>query len=326
MNAASFKKSTVLSLGALAFTLSGAVSDGGAPVRVAMTTPIAAATGAAIESIETAAIDMDREAERFARIEPAAAPASVMLRSVTSTSLYQQFTERGYTLEAVRDDGEAVPRVFLAQLPRDLPALPSPDFRKTVFIKMMLPLVLAENERIRKDRARALELRAMLEEDAPVSAEQMAWLAELASRYGVDDGNLDELFKRVDVVPPALALAQAALETGWGTSNVAQRGHAMFGQMVFRIDESGTIAEVKMFDSLAAAVQAYAYNLNTHRAYAEFRKVRTQMRSSGRVIDGYELANHLIRYSERKLDYVQAVRGLIRFNKLQAFDQARLDG
>jgi Bax protein len=288
-----------------------------------MTTPIAGATGAAIES---AAIDMDREAARFAQIEPAAAPASVMIRSVSSVSLHQQFTQRGYTLDAVRNEGEAVPRVFLAQLPRDLPALPSPDFRKTVFIKMMLPLVLAENERIRKDRARALELRAMLEEDLPVSVEQMTWLAELASRYGVDDGNLDELFHRVDAVPPALALAQAALETGWGTSNVAQRGHAMFGQMVFRIEAAGTTAEVKMFDSLAAAVEAYAYNLNTHRAYAEFRKVRTQMRSSGRVIDGYELANHLIRYSERKLDYVQAVRGLIRVNKLQPFDRARLDG
>jgi Bax protein len=317
MKAASFNKRTLLCLSAVALTLSGAVSDGGAPVRVAMTTPIAQ---------PASVVDMDAEAESLAHIEPAAAPASVMLKSVSAISLHQQFTSRGYTLEAVRNDGEAVPRVFLAQLPRDLPSLTSPDFRKAVFIKMMLPLLLAENERIRQDRARALEIRALLEDGMPVTAEQLAWLADLTGRYGVDDGNLDELFRRVDVVPPALALAQAALETGWGTSSVAQRGHAMFGQMVFRIDADGTVASVKTFSNLAAAVEAYAYNLNTHRAYADFRKVRANMRSSGRVIDGYELSNHLIRYSERKLDYVQAVRGLIRVNNLQPFDRARLDG
>jgi Bax protein len=94
--------------------------------------------------------------------------------------------------------------------------------------------------------------------------------------------------------------------------------------MVFKIDANGTEATVKTFNNLGAAVEAYAYNLNTHRAYNDFRKVRAHMRSSGRVIDGYELSVHLVRYSERKLDYVQAVRGLIRVNNLQPFDRARL--
>lgn len=316
MSAAGFNNRTLLCLTAFAFTLSGAVSDGQAPVRVAMTTPVAQ---------PAVLVDMNEEAERLAAIEPAAAaPAAIVIKSASAVSLHHQFTMQGYTLDAVRDEGEAVPRVFLAQLPRDLPSLPSPDFRKTVFIKMMLPLVLAENERIRQDRARALEIRAQLEEGLPVESEQLAWLTKLAERYGVDDGNLDELFRRVDVVPPALALAQAALETGWGTSSVAQRGHAMFGQMVFRIEGDETVASVKTFSSLAAAVEAYAYNLNTHRAYAEFRQARSKMRAAGRVIDGYELSQHLIRYSELKDDYVQAVRGLIRYNNLRPFDRARL--
>lgn len=318
MKAASFRKWTVFSICAATLTLSGAISDGRAPVRVAMTSPAIVAP---------ALIDADREAERLARIEPAAAPASMTIRAVSAVSLHHHFTQRGYTLDAVRKEGGAVPRVFLAQLPRDLPTLLSPDFRKTVFIKMMLPLVLAENERIRKDRARALQIREDLENDAPVAPEQLAWLARLSERYGVDDGDLDELFRRVDVVSPSLALAQAALETGWGTSAVAQRGHAMFGQMVFRVDGDGeTEASVKMFKDLAAAVEAYARNLNTHRAYMEFRDVRAQMREGGRDPDGYELARHLVRYSERKEDYVQAVRGLIRVNNLQPFDYARLDG
>lgn len=318
MTAASFNKRTLLCLSAFAFTLSGAVSNGHAPVQVAMTTPIA-------QPASLVDMDMDAEATRLAEIAPAAAaPAAIVIKSASAMSLHHQFTQQGYTLDAVRNEGEAVPRVYLAQLPRDLPSLQSPDFRKAVFIKMMLPLVLAENERIRQDRARALEIRALLEDDLPTTAEQLAWLSDLANRYGVDDGNLDELFRRVDVVPPALALAQAALETGWGTSSVAQRGHAMFGQMVFRIDSDGTAATVKTFSNLAAAVEAYAYNLNTHRAYADFRAARAQMRGTGRVIDGYELSQHLMRYSELKGDYVQAVRGLIRVNNLRPFDRARL--
>jgi Bax protein len=318
MIAAGFNNRTLLCLTAFAFTLSGAVSNGHAPVQVAMTTPIA-------QPASLTDMDMAAEAERLAEIAPAAAaPAAIVIKSASAMSLHHQFTMQGYTLDAVRNEGEAVPRVFLAQLPRDLPSLQSPDFRKAVFIKMMLPLLLAENERIRQDRARALEIRALLEDGLEPSAEQVAWLSDLASRYGVDDGNLDELFARVDVVPPALALAQAALETGWGTSAVAQRGHAMFGQMIFRIDADGTAATVKTFSNLAAAVEAYAYNLNTHRAYTDFRKVRAHMRSTGRVIDGYELSLHLVRYSERKADYVQAVRGLIRVNNLQPFDRARL--
>lgn len=320
MTAASFNKRTLLCLSAFALTLSGAVSNGHVPVQVAMTTPIAQPA-----SLTDMAADMEAEAERLAGIEPAAGvPAAITIKSATAMSLHQQFTSQGYTLDAVRNEGEAVPRVFLAQLPRDLPALQSPDFRKAVFIKMMLPLVLAENERIRQDRARALEIRGLIEDGLPTTTEQLAWLSDLANRYGVEDGNLDELFRRVDAVPPALALAQAALETGWGTSSVAQRGHAMFGQMVFKIDANGTEATVKTFSNLGAAVEAYAYNLNTHRAYADFRKVRAHMRSTGRVIDGYELSVHLVRYSERKQDYVQAVRGLIRVNNLQPFDRARL--
>jgi Bax protein len=317
MTAASFKRWTVFSVCAATLTLSGAVSDGRAPVRVATSSPAIVAP---------AVLDMDREAARFAQIEPAAAPASVMIKAVSAVSLHHQFTQRGYTLDAVRNDGEAVPRVFLAQLPRDLPTLLSPDFRKAVFIKMMLPLVLAENERIRKDRARALQIREALETETPVTTEDLVWLANLAERYGVEDGNLAELVQRVDAVSPSLALAQAALETGWGTSSVAQRGHAMFGQMVFRAEADGTTdASVKMFRNLAAAVEAYAHNLNTHRAYDEFRQVRAQMRKADRL-DGHELALHLVRYSERKQDYVQAVRSLIRVNNLQPFDRARLDG
>jgi Bax protein len=251
--------------------------------------------------------------------------ASAMSSAVSAMALYKEFTARGYTLDAVRSAREAVPRVFLARLPGDLPAINSLDLRKAVFIKMMLPLILVENERIRADRIRALDIRRRLEEGHTVPSDELAWLAALADRYGVDDGNLDELFRRVDVIPPALALGQAAVETGWGTSRVAQAGHAMFGEMVFRIDGDTVVeSNVRVFENLSSAVTAYTRNLNTHRAYAEFRAARADMRRSGADLDGYELARHLLRYSELKDDYVRLVRLVIRSNDLRSFDHARL--
>lgn len=256
---------------------------------------------------------------------PVGTPAAgAMASAVSAVALYKEFTARGYTLDAVRSAREAVPRVFLARLPGDLPTIDSLDLRKAVFIKMMLPLILVENERIRADRIRALDIRRRLEEGHTVPSDELAWLAALADRYGVDDGNLDELFRRVDVIPPALALGQAAVETGWGTSRVAQAGHAMFGEMVFRIDGDTVIENVRMFENLSAAVAAYTRNLNTHRAYAEFRAARAEMRGSGTDLDGYELARHLLRYSELKADYVNLVRLVIRSNDLRSFDHARL--
>jgi Bax protein len=244
-------------------------------------------------------------------------------------ALEERLTDRGYTLAAVRDDGAAVPRLFLARLPADLPTLDSPESRKEVFVKMLLPLVLAENERILADRERLARLHGSIAAGGILSIAESNWLEALADRYELEydpedvDDLIDELLLRVDAVPPSLAIGQAALETGWGTSPAA-RGQAMFGQMVFYND--GERAEVRRFERLAHAVQAYEINLNTHKAYAGFRKERAKLRNRGAVASGYELALTLARYSERKMNYVRDVRGIIRANKLQPLDAARLDG
>lgn len=241
----------------------------------------------------------------------------------SSVALYEHFTESGYTLDGVREASAEVPRVFLARLPRDLPELDSIDTRKQVFVKMMLPLILAENERILAERERLVRLREQSEAHRPLTPADAAWLGAVAERYGVDvlaRKFFDELLRRVDAVPPSLALGQAALETGWGTSNVAQNGHAMFGQM----DSEGEY--VRRFNHLAHAVEAYALNLNTHRAYRQFRAKRADMRGKAQTLDGYDLALTLTRYSERKMDYVRDVRTIIRSNRLRPLDAARLDG
>ncbi len=246
-----------------------------------------------------------------------------------AATLDHRLSGEGYTLAAVRDDGAAVPRLFLARLPADLPRLDSVETRKEVFVKMLLPLVLAENERILADRQRALRLQDAVAAGKELSQQDSDWLQALAERYDVeyDEADLSRLFKellsRVDAVPPSLAIGQAALETGWGTSQAA-RGQAMFGQMVFYDD--GERAEVRRFTRLAHAVEAYEVNLNTHKAYRLFREKRAEMHKRGNVLNGYELALTLGRYSERKKDYVRDVRGIIKANKLQPLDAARLDG
>jgi Bax protein len=240
-----------------------------------------------------------------------------------SVALYEHFTGQGYTLDSAREAKVDVPRLYAARLPRDLPELDSIDTRKQVFVKMLLPLILAENERILAERERVERLRDRLAEELPLMPADAMWLDAVAERYGVTDTGpkrLAELLRRVDAVPPSLALGQAALETGWGTSNVAQRGHAMFGQM----DSEGEY--VRRFNHLAHAIEAYAINLNTHRAYRHFRTKRADMRVKAQTLDGYDLALTLSRYSERKMDYVRDVRSIIRANKLRPLDAARLDG
>ena len=104
----------------------------------------------------------------------------------------------------------------------------------------------------------------------------------------------------------------------------AQAGHALFGQMVYRDEDDD--GRVRRFAALPDAVAAYALNLNTHRAYGEFRRARAAARGDGKPHDGHALAQHLQRYSERRMDYVRDVRAVMRANGLRALDKARLDG
>jgi Bax protein len=254
---------------------------------------------------------------------PDAAPAldgNVTRVAVSAAGdLYALFLDRGFRLEPARAGGESVPRVIVEKLPRDLAEVDSTDIRKSVFLKSLLPLVLLENERILADRDR---LEAIVATDGPANASERDFLAELADRYETAPDQTRELLRRVDTIPVSLALAQAALESGWGTSRGAQSGQALFGQMTYRLDDDG---RVRRFADLAGAVEAYALNLNTHRAYTEFRRARAAARAGGKPLDGHALAQHLQRYSERRMDYVRDVRGLMRANSLRGFDQARLD-
>lgn len=233
---------------------------------------------------------------------------------------------RSYTLEAVRDGSASVPRLLLDRLPSLLTRVESAELRKRLFIKALLPTVLAENERVLASRSRLVGIAAARAEGISLSGDDAAWIADIAQTYGTERDDVDELLRRIDAVPPSLALAQAALESGWGTSRGAQQAHSMFGHMMFAgIGDTARIT-LRPFPGLGEAVAAYVHNLNTHHAYAPFRERRTRARATGQQPDGHALAGELLRYSERGHDYVRDVRTMIRSNRLEAFDRARLDG
>lgn len=260
-------------------------------------------------------------------------PATVVTIG-SAAKLTDMFAGMGYHLDRVRRRVDPVPQVFLANLPRDLDGVASVDTRKAVFLRTMLPLVLKANESILLDRGRLLALRQRQASGRELSQGARAWLAELAKRYRLDKPDIDRLLTRVDIIPPSLALSQAAEESGWGTSRFALEGNAPFGQWTFdaaagivpREREDGQKHVVRSYDHLLDGVRAYSLNLNSHRAYREFREMRARMRRMGEDIDGYTLAGTLTRYSERGAAYVESIRTIMRANELSPLDHARLEG
>lgn len=252
--------------------------------------------------------------------------------AVESTSKMSALFERiGYRMDRVLARGE-VPRLFMSSLPQDMPEIRPAERRKLLFIKAALPLILQVNEVILHDRARIEALRDRHRRDLIVSADDKAWLAELIDRYGLDRPDFEALLRRVDIVPPSLALAQSAAESGWGTSRFAREGNALFGQrtwrgkpgLVPRERPDGEKYKVRVFGHLIDGVKSYVHNLNSHPAYGEFRRLRETLRAEGKRLAGDRLAGALHSYSESGAEYIKTIRTIMRVNRLVMFDALRL--
>ncbi|NQV85031.1 MAG: glucosaminidase domain-containing protein [Rhodospirillales bacterium] len=254
-------------------------------------------------------------------------------RMKTSGALSKTFKQLGYNLDRVGSGEADVPRLFLASLPGDIRQIRESSARKSLFFKTLLPLVLQANEEILRDRRRLWSLYFQTRLGKKPSAVDRLWLLVLSERYGFKTVSIDNLLKRVDVIPPSLALAQAAEESGWGTSRFVREGNAVFGQWTF--SEAGGLVpterdddkqhRVKTFGSLLDSVRAYAHNLNTHKAYRKLRGLRHSLRLKGAPLEGLLLVDNIKSYSQRGEKYVEAIRGLIEANNLQRLDDARLN-
>lgn len=296
---------------------------------------LTSATPATTASPAVAAVERSQDVDA-ARPDTAEVsnPGSNTVASDRSVSnLANDSQRREYQLGGVLAGNVEVPRVLVDAMPADIAAVKSPSHRKRVFIKLMLPLALRVNEQIMADRARLTKMSKKLNGlFGTLSPGERAWLDNMRRRYRVKTTDIDSLLRRVDVVPPSLALAQAAEESGWGTSRFAREANALFGQRSFSKGaglvplsrEDGEIHEVRAFDRLLDSVAAYMANLNSHYAYKEFRVAREHQRKTQGVLDGYDLAGTLDRYSERGKAYVGTIRSIIEENGLRMLDRARL--
>ncbi len=263
---------------------------------------------------------------------PQAKQTAGIVTVTNHADLDQMFAAKDYDLDQVYSGAGAVPPIFLTRLPADLHLIASTDDKKDMFIRAVLPLVLLANDQILDTRVKLIRAWNKQLSGKALSAAELDFIARTAEEYGVDDQNLAVLVNRVDIIPPSLALAQAAEESGWGTSRFAQLGNALFGQQVHFAEggmmplarEAGRTHVVKSYENLYGTVLSYGRNLNTHNAYEEFRKIRAEARIKGRAINSMDLAEALTSYSERRADYVRTIKTIISANDLQDLDSARL--
>ena len=245
---------------------------------------------------------------------------------LNASTIKQLFEDTNYSLKDVREK-KLVKPVALTLLPAEIKMIESTKQRKDFFIQIVLPLVLQENNNIRLDRKR---LFSILNKSNNSKLEKK-WLEKKYKQYGVISKDLSILKIRMDEIPVSLAIAQAAKETGWGTSRFAQEGNALFGQWTWSGEglkpkdaDKDKGHKVMKFNVLQASVRAYQRNLNTHSSYKNLRKARAELRDKGRPLDSLILVKFLNEYAETGEKYVEVLQQIIKQNNLKDFDDARL--
>jgi len=244
----------------------------------------------------------------------------------TTSEINALFKKVNYNLTDVRDT-KLVKPVDIDLLPNEIKKIANTKKRKAMFIKIVLPLILKENNKIRIDRKR---LFTIINKSSNTDIEKK-WLQKKYKQYGVKYNDLSSLKIRMDEIPVSLAIAQAAKETGWGTSRFAQEGNALFGQWTWSGEglkpKDADINEghkVMKFQILQLSVRAYLRNLNTHASYRDLRKARAELRDLQKPLDSLILSSHLDKYAETGSQYIDVLQKIIHQNNLKDFDEARL--
>ena len=245
---------------------------------------------------------------------------------LSASTIEQLFKDTNYNLKDVRKT-KLVKPVTLSLLPEEIKKIENVKKRKELFIQIILPLVIKENNNIKFDRIRLFSIL----NKSKNTKEEKNWLKKKFQQYGVMNKDLSTLKIRMDEVPVSMAIAQAAKETGWGTSRFAQQGNALFGQWTYDGDgikpagsEAGETHKVMKFKILKASVRAYKRNLNTHSGYKKFRKVRAIQRDVYGSLNSLELVKYLDKYAETGEEYTKILRQIIEQNKLTDFDDAKI--
>lgn len=226
------------------------------------------------------------------------------------------------TLNQARLAGVIEEHFILSHVP--LPDVADPSHRKALFIAALLPHIVRENDRIQRQRASAATI--------PIGSTQYAMLAQT---YGLEpDASRASLLRRIDAIPVSLALAQAAIESGWGTSRFARLGNAFYGERTYDSEVPGLAPQggigedpafkVKSFPSMALSVRSFMKTINTHAAYSALRQQRADLRARGIQPTGMALAPYLHGYSEIGDEYILRIQATIRINSLNEYNDIKL--
>ena len=245
---------------------------------------------------------------------------------LSASTLNQLFIDENYNLKDIRKN-KLVKPIAIDLLPSEIKSIENTRKKKELFIQIVLPLILDENKKIKLERK---TLFSILNKNSNSEAEKN-WLKSKFKQYGVVNRDLPTLKIRMDEIPVSLAIAQAAKETGWGTSRFAQEGNALFGQWTYTGEgikpaksDKNENHKVMKFKILKASVRAYQRNLNTHKSYREFRKVRAIQRDVLGDLNSLELVNYLDKYAETGNEYIKILKKIIEQNKLTDFDDAKI--
>ena len=246
---------------------------------------------------------------------------------LSASTIEQLFKDTNYNLKTVKKTKLVNIGNNLDHLPREMKKIENIKKRKNLFIQIVLPLIIEENTKIKLDRKK---LFVILNKNNN-SKSDLEWLKKKFKQYGVVKNDLSTLKVRMDEIPVSLAIAQAAKETGWGTSRFAQKGNALFGQWTWTGNgikpaaaDSNSTHKVASFKVLKASVKAYQRNINTHSSYKKFRKERAIQRDNDGKLNSLELVKYLDKYAETGIEYTKILSKIIKQNSLTEFDDVKI--
>jgi Bax protein len=211
----------------------------------------------------------------------------------------------------------------------DFSNYPAGNKRKTAFFQYLKPIIAEENTKILKERNFMLSFKVRYMKGMNIRETDTQKFCAIARRYKLDPNNIDlesfweKVNLRIDMVPTEIALVQAAVESGWGTSGFVREGNNLFGVWTFR-QGMGIVPkdrhpdanhEIRIYESINDSIASYMLNLNTNKAYKKLREMRLEMRQNAEPIDPVLLCEGLLHYSQKKLEYVNLIQKMIVNNR-----------
>ncbi len=245
-----------------------------------------------------------------------------------------KITEEIYVSKDVNLDSiletNLVPNIIISKLPSNIKTIKSTEIRKTLFIKIALPIIIKENEKLVLINNK---IRNLADKIDFISRSDAKWLSSIMKEYKLKEYSIEKLLQKVDKIPVSLALAQAAIESGWGTSRFAIEGNALFGQYIWDQNKDGIVPEnrdlgenykIKTFNTLSDSVSSYMKNLNTNHHYSEFRLNRYILRNNNLPLNGITLSDYLYNYSIED-NYSEKIKNIIKTNKFEDFEYLKIE-